>query len=151
MLSDNTWALGRIDYMKLSQEDSDIISKHYGVSITAISIFKRLQRNGETFYCQQYTKVKRRNSYSITYCPGELYGQIVYFILLNGKPAAVIKKLSVLSVPEAFSPAQSIVPVKVLAEKDVISVDAISQKVVFVNISDTVSYVVKFPCTLNID
>lgn len=111
--------------------------------------FKRLQKGKQTFYCQEYTKVKKRNSYTIAYSL-ESYGQILYFTLHNGKPAAMIKQL-LISSTQPFSPSKAILETKQSNTKKMIKIDDIEVKVVFVEVSDNVSYVAKLPSTLNVD
>ena len=99
------------------------------------------------FFCQKYSRVKRRNSYTITY--RQHYGHILYFTLLKNRPAAVVKK--VLTRPNDSFPSSFITPVQVTTELEVIDIDAILCKVIFISTSNVNSYVVKFPCALDID
>jgi hypothetical protein len=74
------------------RDESVLISSYYKVYVKTVPVFRRLNKNGEVFFCQKYARVKRRNSYTITYTPTQ-YGQIVYFTLLMNKAAAIVKKI----------------------------------------------------------
>ena len=71
----------------------------------------------------------------------------MYFTLLSGKAAAVIKKL--LIQPSHVEP-DPIIPVTVTTDFDIIDTEDIIDKVIYISTSAS-SYVVKFPCPLNID
>lgn len=146
-------ALGRMETKELTLHESEMISQHYNEVVKAATIFKRLQRRNEILFSEQYSRVKVRNSYTVLYraSSGMLsYGQILYFVCLRNKPAAVIKQLQHLRSPEDFQPAKAIVPVTVSPIMEVVNVADIQEKCVFLCVSD-VCYVINFPCSLDID
>lgn len=150
MIGLDSWALGKIDHMELTDEQSKLCEQFYEEeSLLTVPTFKRLQKDGKTFHCKEYTKVTKRNSYTISHSSG-LYGQILIFTLRNNKPAALVQQLIPLPVPQSFSPTKAIVPVEVSTTK-IISIDAIEQKLMFIQVSNTVSYVSKFPSALIMD
>ena len=148
MISEGIWALGKIQSKQLTEEESGICEEYYGEKITSIPTFKRLQKNGQIFFCKEYTKVKKRNSYTVIYLSGK-YGQILYFTWHSGKAAAIVNEL--LPLPPVFAPAAPIVPVEVITRNVIIDIAEVIEKLVFVKVSNTVAYVVKFPCALDID
>lgn len=153
LLSNNTWILGGIQTKILPQTVAEQASSFYGSSITKVSSFLRLRRNGEVFYSKMYTRVKIRNSFTIAYNADSdqcSYGQIMYFILVYNKPAAVISILRPLPILPSFNPCEFIVPVETTHSVVVIDVCAILCKCVFVEVSSS-SYVVKFPSSVNLD
>jgi hypothetical protein len=144
-------ALGKIDVKTLPEEEAIIVGEFYGEAVTKFPTFKRLSRGGEVFFCLEYSRVKRRNSYTVTFGDDHQYGQIMYFVMWNNRPAAVVKKLAALHVPEQFQPENGIVPVSVSETLVVINVCDIHLKLVFITTSDSTFYVSKFPCALKID
>lgn len=145
-----TSVLGKMQIITPAQDELQLICQYYGRTITSISTFLRLQRDNEILFSQKYTRVKVRNSYTVTYqCL--LYGQILYFVCLDRQPAAVIVKLDELPLPNDFLPIQTIVPVERTAELQVVNVQDVKEKCVFIQISDSNFYVVKFPCVLDVD
>lgn len=110
-LSSDTYALGPIETKKLAAQEALLLSDFHGEEVTTVPSFRRLSRGDEVFFCEQYSRVKRRNSYTVTYENGHKYGQIVYFTLFKNRPAAVIKKLVMLPAIEMFLPTKTIVPV----------------------------------------
>ena len=100
------WACGSIRSKLVSPAESRLISIYYGADITTVPTFQRLKRDREVFFCQQYSRVKRRNSYTIAY--RQHYGHILYFTLLKNRPVAVVKKL--LTRPNDSFPSSFITP-----------------------------------------
>lgn len=152
-LCENTWAVGKIDMKYLTAAEAQLVSQHYSKEVTAITTFKRLQRNREIFYCQEYKAVKRRNSYTIMYHTGTnmSYGQIMYFIITaDSRPSAMVQKLRTLPIPDEFRPVQSVIPVQLTSEIDIVNVTDNIFKCMFLEIGD-MCYVVKLFCTLNMD
>lgn len=134
----------------LPAEEALVVSEYYGEAVSTVSIFRRLTMDGEVYFCQLYSRVKRRNSYTVAY-GDQQYGQIMYYTIHKNKPAAMLKKLVLLPLHEAFLPSKSIIPVVVTDYLEVVGVESIQQKVIFISTSDTITYIAKFPCTLNID
>ncbi len=154
----------------LSTLESELISEHYGINLTTVSIFKRLEKGGEVFYCSSYSRVKRRNSYTVSYMSGEVYysnqrlhniyyfagtevvyGQIQFFTIFKNKPAVVIRKLLKLPVFECFAPCKTVIPVTLEPELKIVTVSNIKQKCIVVRVSADNCYLVQFPCALRID
>ena len=152
-LNGNIWALGKIEMTALNVEEARLISEVYGETLKSISTFKRLQRDGEIYFCQKYTRVKVRNSYTVAYSKSGSfhYGQILYFICCKNTAAAVIRGLNQSDIPEVFLPTKSIIPVDISSEIDVVHADHIVEKCVLVTVSPETMYVVRFPCNVNID
>lgn len=79
----------------------------------------------------------------------------MFFTVHKNKPAAVLRKLMlpVLPLHKHFLPSgsKSITPAISTNELEVIGVETIQHKVIFISTSDTTSYIAKFPSTLNID
>lgn len=138
----------------LTAPEAQLISCHYGRDLIAVPTFKRLQRNGEIFYCQEYRRVTQRNSYTIMYYIDSTnlsYGQILYFINIDNRPSAMVKKLHTLPMCDEFHPVQSIVPVQHTTEIQLVDLtNNIFKKCMFLELSD-MCYVVKLFCALNMD
>lgn len=135
---------------QLSPEESQRCKDFFERDFETIPTFNRLERNGDMFFCQQYTRVKKRNSFTIEYGPGK-FGQIYYFILHEGKAAAVVQQLVLSPIPESFYPTSTLVPAKLSDTYEIIDIETIVEKIVFIEVSHSVSYVSKFPSTLNFD
>lgn len=132
---------------ELSDDEIEVLGTSQGNNRTVVPIFKRLYKDGQTFFCAQYTRVKKRNSYTIKYGPDEKYGQIQYFILREGKATAMVKKI----VHQAGSSLDPIITAEPSSDLAVIDVAQIKEKVIFMRTSQSSSYIVKFPSSLNID
>lgn len=150
LLSPNTYALGTIKSTTLPSEEALLVGEHYGKAVSTVSVFQRLSMDGEVYFCQLYSRVKRRNSYTVKYGV-EKYGKIFYFITHKNKHVAMMRKLIVLPPCEQFLPTRTIVPVTVDTNLEVVDIASIQQKVIFISTSDSTSYIVRFPCALNID
>ena len=89
---------------KLSPQESEIISQYYGTVVNEIATFKRLEKGGEVFYCASYSRVKRRNSYTVLYSSSDpacvSYWHILYFIQKEDKAAVVVRKMQTLPILE---------------------------------------------------
>lgn len=121
---------------KLSPQLSELISKHYGVSTpSTIAIFKRLEKNGEMFHSEQ---------------ADVLYGQIMFYTLIDNEPAIVIHKLKKLSHLQCILP-HICIPVQVTTDIEVIPVCSIKEKCVFITTSEDHTYVFRFPCAIKLD
>ena len=153
LLTDKLWLLGSMQTKALPQSVADLASDIFGPNVSRVSSFLRLQRNSEVFYSKEYTRVKIRNSYTISYHGGgELcFGQILYFILVEKKAAAVISVLKALPIPPEFTPCKFIVPVETTSCMEVVDVCDIVSKCIFVEVSVSTSYVVTFPSSVTID
>lgn len=140
--------------MNLSEEEGRVVSSFYEMPLQTISIFKRLLKNGEIFFCDKYLRVKKRNSFTVLYKSAsdgrDQFGQILFFTIFQNKPGVVLKQLQLLDTPECFQPA-CVCPVKVINKLVVTSISNIKAKCVFVQVSSNVSYVFKFPCSLIVD
>lgn len=111
------------------------------------------------YYSSDYKRVKRRNSYTVMYMCSRLvvYGQIKYFILVGSTPLAVVRKACPQAIfNEKFSSDitslnKIIIPVSMLDAFDVVSVHSILEKCMYVQVSSTECYIVRFPNTLSHD
>ena len=133
-----------------------LISQYYGENLSSIPTFLRVLRYGrEILFSVKYSRVTVRNSFTVEYYSNHdqcsSYGQILYFVCLNDQPAAVIKKFNAGCVPDDFHPVRIIIPVESSPTIEIIDVNNIEEKCIFVQISDTVMYVIKFPDALDVD
>ena len=147
------YVLGTIEMRNVPSREALCLEEFYQEVVSALPTFKRLSRDGEVLFCKNYSRVKRRNSYTVSYmtsCECR-YGHIMYFTLLKNQPAAVIRRLSVLPNGDQFLPTRAVFPVEVSVELEVIHISEIKEKVIFMSISDTASYIAKFPSSLNVD
>lgn len=139
----------------LPAQEALLFSEFYQEEVSTISTFRRLCKDGEVFFCEKYSRVKRRNSYTVAYICASSglrhHGQILYFALLKNRPAALLKKAVELPAGEQFLPTTAVFPVQVTSDLEVIGVPTIQEKVIFISTAQSTSYIAKFPCTLNID
>ena len=89
------------------------------------------------FFAQQYRRVKKKNSYTVLYTRStqKHFGKILYFLLVQQKPVAVLQRYHFLDggAKKHFSLSiqiQGIVPVKESTEIDIIAVEKIVGKCV---------------------
>lgn len=96
--------LGKIEVKSLAHE-MHMVNTYYNTQATTAPIFLRWQRDDEIFFSQQYTRVKVRNSYTVSYINDDSslsYGQIMYYVYMKDRPTAMISMLHTLPVPESF-------------------------------------------------
>ena len=117
--------------------------------------FFKLQFKGQMFFAQQYRRVKKRNSYTVLYTRStqKHFGKILYFLLVQQKPVAVLQRYHILDggAKKHFSLSiqiQGIVPVKESTEIDIIAVEKIVGKYVFVEIDCHTKYIAVFPSSI---
>ena len=140
--------------MDLTKDESTLLSKFYSKSLNKVTTFKRLLRDGECFYSSIYSRVKCRNSFTISYTTENTeqeYGLIEFFVLSGNKPGVVLRKLRTLPVPEIFKPDQGLTPVEKTALLQVVPPTSVQEKCMLITVNDNNSYVVKFPTKLRID
>ena len=147
---DRCWILGNSETKDLLSEESKLVEQYYRSNdpIPTVSIFKRLEPRGEVFFSRSYARVKVRNSFTILYNDHN-YGEIEYFIQYRGKAAAMVRKFRLLSTPASFKPCSLLAVGE--GDLEVIALDCISEKCMFINISDSDDYVIQFPCNLRMD
>lgn len=107
--------------------------------------FYRLQIGSEIFYSSKYERVKKRNSFTVTYldnCQQLKFGFIDLFLYIHGQTFAVIKQLPTINTSQQLFqlPVEcpKIVPVNVSVDDDsvdVIPVANLSQKSLFIHVS----------------
>ena len=78
------------------------------------------------------------------------YGHIMYYVCMEDRPAAMMKVLHTLPVPEDFLPTQSIIPVRLSPILKLVDVHKIKEKCLYIDTGIS-CYVTKFVCALNID
>lgn len=101
----------------------------------------------------KYKRAKCKNSYTVSYKKGStlLYGQIILFSIHENKPAVLVRPLEASTIPSCFHPSTKIIPVKAATQVDIITIESIDEKCVFMNIDSDNSYITKFPNALIID
>lgn len=131
-----------------------------------VKTFYRVEVNGRLIFSAQYGRVKRRNSYTVLYKSSyneKQYGLIQYFVLTeNNGVLAVLQALQKTSVPlqsefqltsnvlnNVFSAATPVLPRPTVY--DVVSVDAIVEKCIFIDTGGPSKYVVRFPNSITAD
>ena len=113
----------------------------------SISTFYRLQLKEETFFSVKYTRVKKRNSYTILYSKGGMlrFGSILQYFW---HPIVLVQKLIVTA---RFKEDIPIYRVRKLDEYVVINVCDIKEKCTYVEVDDNSVYVCRFPCKILTD
>ena len=150
ILTDDCWMVGDVaTKVDLTPDEQQKLCAYYqDNTITNVQIFKRLYKDRQTFYSAHYTRVKKRNSFTITYGPGEQIGQVQYFAIFRGKPAAVIRKVSR---QEGSSNLAPIIAVELTLELAIVDITQIREKVIFMSTSPSTAYIAWFPSKLNLD
>ena len=125
-------------------------------SLPLVTVY-RVEVRGTVYYCKQYTRVKKRNSYTIAYCnSGETsYGLIECFLAVRDKVVAVLHPVSKLSSsvssPFCTAPGMSfIIPVTIDSDFKCCFVDDILFKCLFIDVG-TSQYVVQLPSSIMFD
>ncbi len=154
-LSQNFWLLGSMEQRNLSTAETQLINDYYHTSsnLNKITAFFRLQREREVIYSEEYKRVKLRNSFTVNYTfeSSILIGKILFYVIYNNKPAAILIKLQQLANPRCFSPNKSIIPIEITSHLQIIPIEHIGEKCIYMEIDNSYLYVVKLPCKLLID
>jgi len=167
VLSDSSAIIGAVKVVSLSSTILHLLNQcllRRGILQTSLrgrqKTFHRLQLNGEVYYSQNYRRVKKRNSYTVSYKNEELsecFGQILFFVLVDSHTSlAVIRRFTVIE-GGAMShfrlsiPVQGIIPVVETERNDVIFVENIQQKCLCLDISPSCKCVATFPNAIMCD
>lgn len=114
----------------------------------------RVEVKGSLYYCKQYTRVQKRNSYTMAYTNPDgqpSYGLIECFIALENKIIAAFHKLSIVSHMIATAPGIThIMPVAIESEMDCCFANDILFKCLFID-TGTETFVAKFPSSIMFD
>lgn len=171
ILSNNKAVVGNATLLFLSSEIIDHVNSYLRLSRNSATIsvterarvFYRLEVNGQLFYSAQYSRVHKRNSYTVVYTnPSgqKRFGLIQYFILIvpGDVVLAVLKTLVPLSLTAqehfqltspAIDKASKLTLVRDSGVLDVTSVDSI-QKCIYISFtSSPTRYVMAFPDVLH--
>ena len=78
----------------------DLLLQYFNYPTESIRTFYRLLVGDEIFFCQNYPRVTKRNSYTVLYeREGKFcYGMISQFFLVQKNVAAVIERLRIVSI-----------------------------------------------------
>ena len=108
-----------------------------------LTIFFRLHKSGEVFYSKGYTRVKKRNSYTVRY-RGHCFGQTQYFAFIDALPFAAISKFLCTHPLHTVIPFISDVlyPIFPSSQYDIVDIRDIDEKCIFVH-SDSEYFIVR--------
>lgn len=122
------------------------LEHHFHHPISLVKISFRLHIRDEVFYCKNYTRVKKRNSYTVLYeAEGHFhYGAIVQFYIVGKDAIACIQRMLVTSM-QPFSDSIPIVQVEQKDDLDVVNVRMIHEKCLCIEIDDSTTYICRFP------
>ena len=150
-LQKDVWAIGKVEVKHLPNSELELLNAHFGTTSTLLPVFYRVQKGSAFFYSMQYTRVKIRNSYTVSYkVAGTVcHGQIMYFVIIEQQATALLRRLLTLSMPDEFQPVFSVIPVQCSGRIDIVNVCDIIEKCVYIDVGST--YIAKFPCTLHFD
>ena len=104
-----------------------------------LQTFYRLLLNEEVFFSQMYSRVKKRNSFTVLFSIHGKYnfGSILRYFVISGIPVAVIKYFKVVCQPCVHSVQESDVHF-------VVPVHDIKEKCIFLEVSNCM-YIARFP------
>lgn len=114
-----------------------------------IKAFYRVVICDEIYFCSTYSRVFKRNSFTVLFKYGNDYhfGKIIIFYLISSKPVAIIKKLRISNLDTSLFGVSTPVPIYHVIECDmffVVPILNIVEKCVFISVADT-SYIARFP------
>jgi hypothetical protein len=135
--------LGVVKKVKLEQEVVDALRRKLLIHVDVASQFTRAVVGGVKYYSQAYTRVTKRNSYTVCYKDGGAtqYGLIKYFLSLQNQSVAVVNKLRTTS-DHCYAQGLGIlcsrvVPVKLQSSVEVIPIKCLMSKCVYCSFSST--------------
>ncbi len=149
------FAIGGISVVELDDNVRHLTSLLRLDSPSLVQVFYRLQKNNTTFYSAKYGRVKKRNSYTVTYYSDNeiLFGQIQYFIHFSTHQLAVLKQLTLLTTSltqhfslttDAMDHRPLLCPCTIGTDLVVVHTSALNTKCLFVHF-DSRMYVATFP------
>ena len=168
ILSNHKAVVGSVTWLFLSPEILDHVNSYLQLCNSATScvnerarVFYRLEVNGQLFYSAQYSRIHKRNSYTIMYTDvtgQRKFGLVQYFITPGDVVLAGVRTLVQLGVTcqehfqltsPAVDKASKFTLVRDSEVLDVTSVDCI-QKCMYISFSSSpIKYVIAFPDVLH--
>lgn len=140
--------VGRVQYASLPPE---VTVLHHN---DRVPMFYRLFReDGQIFYSAKYLRMKKRNSYTISYTDEDnclQFGQIQSFAVIGGSCMALIKLVNIHESAQTHfqltfdSLDRSIFPVQYLDTIKAVPVKAIKEKCIFMDLGMEL-YIARFP------
>ena len=131
--------VGGIKTVHLEQEVVEMIQEKVMVDADVASKFTRAIVDGREYYSQAYTRITKRNSYTVCYKEGETmrYGLIKYFLSLPNESVAIVNTLTPTSAycyPQLLGILRSrIIPMKIESSINIIPVKSLVCKCVYDN------------------
>lgn len=161
-LADSQYAVGTISHIQPTAEVACLLQQSGRVLLQqsgrVTPFYKLLMADGTLLFSKKYRRVKSRNSYTISFCgeSGRLFGEVVYFVMLNKEPVAIVNVLDNLSsCQEHFSLTHSLLdlrlfPVAPSNRLVLVPAKSIYEKCISVNVGQEL-YVAKFMSKLLLD
>lgn len=153
-LKENAYAVGSVTIINRSQipqymQDHPLIC---GDRAT-IKTFYKLRIGSELFYSKRYTRVIKRNSYTILYKKGDrcYFGEVIQYFSINQCVVASVQRLVVTSKDPFIHDSIPIAKVQEQSLYDVINICDIYEKCVYVEIDNDNKYVCRFPSKILCD
>ena len=135
--------LGPVKKVQVEQEVANSLHQKLTIRADVASQFTRAIVGGVKYYSQAYTRVAKRNSYTVCYKDGGAthYGLIKYFLSLPNQSVAVLNKLSTTS-GHCYARGLGIlcsrvVLVKLQSSVEIIPVKSLISKCVYCSFSST--------------
>ena len=146
-LKEDVYAMGTMEIVDVRETNKEVQEYcAFTGGCGSIRIFYRVRLGEEVFFSVKYTRVKKRNSYTILYNKGVFrFGLIVQYFW---DPIALVQKLRVTA---RFMEDIPIFSVRKLDEYDVINVCDIQEKCMYVEVDSNNVYVCRFPCKILTD
>lgn len=154
LVDSNVMALGAMKITVPSRPVCEQLQLYFQQTIDSVKTFYRMRICDEIFYCKNYTRVKKRNSFTVLYEKECMFhfGMIIQFYMVDKVAVALVQTMTVLSTHPFCEDSIPTVQVKEQeAVWDVIDVHMIREKCICVEIDDDTLYVSRFPCKILCD
>ena len=151
-LKENAYAIGSMIIISRGQiymQDYPLVCEDRAT----IKTFYEVWIGSELFYSKQYTRVIKRNSYTILYKKGDrcYFGKVLQYYFVNQNVIASVQRLVVTSKDPFIYDSIPMVKVKEQSLYDVINICDIYEKCVYVEIDNDNTYVCRFPSKILCD
>lgn len=126
----------------------------------SITTFTRVLKDNVIFYSKEYSRVKTRNSYTVGFMDATtsniMFGQILYFVILNNEAMAMINVFTSSSAQCAFQLTfndldSRVFPVSSTTHVVAVPVVNIKEKCIFVSVGVDKNFIARFCSKIHLD
>ena len=148
----NVHALGAVKTTVPPRPICEKLQHHFHHPINLVKVVFRLHIRDGIFNCKNYTRVKKRNSYTVLYeARGHFhYGKIIQFYVVRKAAVACIQQMVVTSM-HPFGESIPIVQVEQRDHLDIVDVRMIHEKCLCIEVDDNAMYICRFPSKILCD